>query len=43
MGSNMHFHDDAIDTHVSGTFVPLMNFVHKLIPYDVGILYVHLA
>ena len=41
--SKLHFHDDATDTRVSGTFVLLMNFVHEMISYDVGILNVHLA
>ena len=43
MGSRLHFHDDAIDTHVNGTFVLLMNFMHSWFPYDVGIMNVHLV
>ena len=43
MGSKSHFHEYATDTCVSGTYVLLMNFVHGLFPYDVGIMNMHLV
>ena len=38
MESKSLFHEYATDTRVSGTYVLLMNFVHGLFPYDVGIM-----